>query len=801
MKKIHIITFIILFAFANIFCYAQGDSIKKQRINEIVKNGEGQDFYVCFMMNFNDEVQSNAKRLDLQLFITSDYDASVTIEFPKGNYKQTIKVKAGEIVAVRLDPFAQATLFEMEDVGQAIHITSDKPISVYGLNRRKQTTDSFLAFPVEVLGTEYMIMSYYSFTPEMQSTFAIVATEDNTLIEITPTVNTSGGRAKGVPFQVTLNKGNMYQVGARNNSYNNQNSRDLTGTVVKANKKIAVFGGHQCATVPYPAVGACNVLVEQIPSVNTWGKNFYIGAFESRSFYTYRVLASQDSTKVFEDTMLIAVLMKGQFVQKDSRKNIQITADKPVLVAQYSQGSGNGDNVGDPMMILITPVQQYLRKYRFATPINGEWLHFVNVFVPTNAIGSFKVNGNPVPENTFKRFGTTKYSIAGIKLPYGSHTVECKEPFGLYCYGFGIQYINGFTGPDAYDAYGAMGGQSFLDYQPVPDTIPPIVESILFNRKKAIQVSDDGRDDLGMSDITIVQSNNMAADIPNFTQGAPSVILNYTPISTLEAGSMVLRVTDVAKNTALYTVCYAYDNTTNDWITLVNKGQDVDCKTANTWVLGAFFSHSYNSYSPEFSKTAGVAGDNSFDGMSGSSGIFGLSISRHLFSAFNVTAKLSFITNEALFVAPDSNKHFVWDSKSENSMAYYTAKEINLKHWGVNIDAGLDWKISDYLYLSGGLAFNFNLSKAANVNDRILFPPGYEFPEGGTSRRIADELTSLRTLNLGLYIGPGMVCSIGYDLQLFVDVNYYYYPFSMLDDADLFLDQVNFKFGIKYQLK
>jgi hypothetical protein len=157
----------------------------------------------------------------------------------------------------------------MEDVGQAIYITSDVPISVYGLNRRAQTTDNYLAFPTEVLGTEYMVLSYYSFSPEMQSTFAIVATEDSTTIEITPTTQTSGGKPANRPFTITLNKGNVYQVGARNNSHSVNNPKDLTGTYIKSNKKIAVFGGHQCATVPSPAVTACNVLCEQLPSINT----------------------------------------------------------------------------------------------------------------------------------------------------------------------------------------------------------------------------------------------------------------------------------------------------------------------------------------------------------------------------------------------------------------------------------------------------------------------------------------------------------------------------------------------------
>lgn len=777
------------------------ENLKKQRITQVTKNVEGREFYICFMINFNEENVTNSKPLELQLFITSDYDTKVTIEFKKGNYVKDIFVKAGQIVAVRLDKFMQATLFEIEDVGQAIHIVSEKPISVYGLNRRKQTTDSFLAFPTEVLGNEYLIMSYYSFTTDMQSTFAVVATEDNTIVEIVPSTTTSQGSPAGKPIIVTLNKGNVYQVGCRNSSYSSSRATDLTGSYVKANKKIAVFGGHQCATIPTPLVSACNVLVEQIPPLNTWGKHFYVGALKSRSFYSYRVLASQDSTKVFEDTALVKILNRGEFIQRESRKNIQITADKPVLVAQYSQGSGNGDNIGDPMMILITPVQQYLKKYRFATPVDGEWLHFVNVFVPTTAIKSFKINGQPASSTvTFERFGATQYSMANIRLPYGSHTVECNQPFGLYSYGFGIQTVGFSNGPDAYDAYGAMGGQSFLDYEPVPDVTPPQAEAIVQNKKKSIRISDEGRDDTGLSDVFIIKEENMTVQLPNFTKGTPSILIGYQPNNSAAAGRIVFKAKDVANNNAYYTVCYVYDNTTNEFVTLVNKGDDAFCTSASTLVIGAFYSHSYNSYTADFTKTDNIEGNNNFHGSRGTNGICGVSLSRYLFSNFNVTAKLSLITNKATFFSADTNKYFVDIENSKNMLPYFTEKEINIKNTALNIDLGLDWKLSEYIYLSGGIAMNLNVSKTADVYDKLILPPGYEFIGGGTSKLIADRLNSLSTVNFGVYLGPEAVCNVGHGFQVFAAAHYYIFFPSILNDADLFLNKFNIKVGLKYQL-
>jgi hypothetical protein len=179
--------------------------------------------------------------------------------------------------------------------------------------------------------------------------------------------------------------------------------------------------------------------------------------------------------------------------------------------------------------------------------------------------------------------------------------------------------------------------------------------------------------------------------------------------------------------------------------------------------------------------------------------VFGLSLSRHLFSKFNITAKVSLITNNASFESIDSNKYFVEDTKSGNKVPYLVGKEIKFKHLGLRTDIGLDWKLSDYIYLSGGYTICWKLNKKADIFDKLMFPPGYELEDGGTEKMISNKLNSLEHTG-GLYIGPGLICNIGRGFQIFLDINYYIFPNSMLRDANLFQNQVNLKFGLKYQL-
>jgi hypothetical protein len=90
------------------------------------------------------------------------------------------------------------------------------------------------------------------------SQFAIVATENNTEVNILPSVHTTKNQANQL-YNVRLNRGEVYQVVARNDP---SNKCDLSGSIIKANKKIAVFSGHQCASF-HKKILACNHLMSK----------------------------------------------------------------------------------------------------------------------------------------------------------------------------------------------------------------------------------------------------------------------------------------------------------------------------------------------------------------------------------------------------------------------------------------------------------------------------------------------------------------------------------------------------------
>ena len=396
----------------------------------ITKNSEGREFWLCFMKNFRTQSQSRQNRpaaLKLQLFITSSYDARVKIEIEEIGYENTVDVRANTVVNVQVPARAQLRAVETAE-RLAVHVTADTTIAVYGLNSRYQTTDTFMGLPVSVLGTTYRVVGYTKLASDLLSEFSIVATEDDTEIEILPTAITSTGRPPNRPFKVKLRKGDVYTVGAR---WQSIGPCDLTGSLITANKKIAVFSGHQCAYVP-PKVEACNHLIEQLPPVTAWGKHYYLGMLKERSKYTFRVIASEARTRVFKNSKLVAVLNAGEFHEElNVRDHIQVTADKPVLVAQFAQGFKNGDSVGDPMMILVSPTQQFLRVYRFATPINGDWHHYINVVAQTETIDELRLNGRRIDPRLFERLGESRYSIAQVPIPYGTHVIRSQTALRL----------------------------------------------------------------------------------------------------------------------------------------------------------------------------------------------------------------------------------------------------------------------------------------------------------------------------------------------------------------------------------
>lgn len=322
----------------------------------------------------------------------------------------------------------------IEDKG--VHVTAISPVSVHVVSETTTSADGYLALPTAGLGTSYYVMSYAS-TNEPGSEFAVVATQNATTVTITPK---AAGLTKpaNVAFTIMLNSGQTYQFG-------NEAYADMTGTVVTADKPIAVFSGHRWANVP-SGTGYGDYLVEQLPDVSIWGKTHHTSLFSGRTDYTVRVMASQNNTSFTSPAALsaatIGILNAGEFRDVVLTGAAEFVSDKPVLVAQFMHGyAADTAGKGDPSMVIVTPVEQAVTDSTFgvhglagtaSTLLTGP---FVNVVTETAALATLKLDNVVVNSALFAAVGG--YSTGTIQVSPGVHTLVGSLPYSAMVYDYG----------------------------------------------------------------------------------------------------------------------------------------------------------------------------------------------------------------------------------------------------------------------------------------------------------------------------------------------------------------------------
>lgn len=773
-----------------------GVDLVAQEAPYITKNSEGKEFWLCFMKNFRgieeggQSRQNRQKALRLQLFITSSYDARVDIEIEEIGYTNTIDVRANTVVNIQVPQRAQVRAAETAE-RLAVHIVADTSISVYGLNSRFQTTDTFMGLPVSVLGKEYRAVGYTKLASDLLSEMSIVATEDSTEIVITPTTATSTGRPAGQPFTVNLRRGDVYSVKAQ---WQSIGPCDLTGTRVVSNKKIAVFSGHNCAYVP-PKIEACNHLVEQLPPVSAWGKHYYIGNLKERSKYTMRVIAAEAKTRVFRNSRLVAVLNAGEHHEElNVPEHLQITADKPVLVAQFAQGFKNGDSVGDPMMILISPTQQFLNEYRFATPINGDWHHYVNVVAPTATIREIRLNGRKLDSAIFQTLGESRYSIAQVAIPFGTHVIRSNEPFGLYSYGFGYK-------SDAYDAYGNMAGQSFFELAEIHDSLPPLADGKPKRDAYAVTFRDDRVFDKGIASIEVVSSEHLASVIPLIEAGAPQITVGVEPTLSGSGGRIVLRATDISGNASEFTVCYLFDTRSEQYTYVLTEGLNAECLVEDSWMVGAYGMLAHSFHSADFSSTGGIETTGTFGESEGFGGGFGVLLGRRLSASVIANARLSVSTMGGTPTSPDSSSSTVFDTASGTFVPYQEATTMSVNAPYLRLGASIQWFPQRFFYLTGGAQVSVPVGSSADVNRQLLRPSNWEYTSGGSSKPSGiTEVSSLSTVGFEVLGGLGFSYPVSFHASIFLEALYTLRLNSVVSDQNWGLGTLGTNFGVLWRL-
>ncbi len=338
---------------------------------------------------------------------------------------------AGETV-ITLDPAVVLTTNETVEA-KGIHVTALSPVSVHVVSEHATSSDGYLALPTPGLGTNYYIMSYAS-TRYSGSEFAVVATQNTTTVTITPKA-AGATKLANTAFTVLLNIGETYQLA-------NPANADMTGTLVTADKPIAVFSGHRCADLP-SGVDACDYLVEQLPDVSIWGKTFHTSLFSGRARYTVRVIAYQNGTTftTMPAGLISGTLNAGQFADVVMTGAGEFVSNKPVLMAQFMHSyTDDMAGKGDPSMVLVTPAEMGMTDVTFGVHgLAGTSGAFLNVVTETTALASLKLDNVAVDSTLFNPIGGGSiYSVGKIPVAAGVHSLLGTVAFSALVYGYGL---------------------------------------------------------------------------------------------------------------------------------------------------------------------------------------------------------------------------------------------------------------------------------------------------------------------------------------------------------------------------
>lgn len=395
---------------------------------------KGKEFWAGFMENYNSSSNDT-----LRFFISSNSNTTGTLKIPAQGYSVNFSVTA--FITTQIDipnSIAEHTSSEVvENMG--ILIETQDTVSVFALNYDNYTADGNKVLPTQSLGINYRVSAY---TDLFHSEFVIVATEDDTEIDITPTAATLGGKPAGVTFTVFLDRGESYQV------QSSSGAGDFTGTTVVGTdssgdcRPFAVFSGTNCVNTPVGCTW-CDHIVDQNMPTKTWGQTFYVVPWNGPSSYTYRVLAHQNATVIQVNGGAAINLNAGAFYEQNSVTTpLCITANKGVAVTQYMQGAACSGSFGDPAMIILNSAGQKIDNVTFAT-VNSNQIqqNRINIVIETANIAQISLDGVTIPAVQFTAFTSCPtQSWAQIDITQGSHTLNAIDGFTAYIYGNGANY-------------------------------------------------------------------------------------------------------------------------------------------------------------------------------------------------------------------------------------------------------------------------------------------------------------------------------------------------------------------------
>lgn len=277
-----------------------------------------------------------------------------------------------------------------------LKIRSDHPISAYYQNISGGTTGTIVNPEVytlkgkNALGTDFWIpvqntMSNDSVrdTPMPKCSFTIIATSDNTKINITPSHDIVGHSA-GTPFNITLNKGQTYAAMAVSSAAQNH----LQGSHVTSDKPIAITVTDDD---PVYYTGCADVGGDQIVPTPLLGQKYAAvnGSLLASSGDEIFVTATTNNTTISKNGTIVSTINAGSTWHFEMTTNAAyIETSHPAAVWQVS---GVGCQTGQTQLPKLDCTGSQFVSY--TRSVDGDLV--LNIIVASGGENDFTINGDP----------------------------------------------------------------------------------------------------------------------------------------------------------------------------------------------------------------------------------------------------------------------------------------------------------------------------------------------------------------------------------------------------------------------
>jgi hypothetical protein len=444
-------------------------------------------------------------------------DATVELRWvPEGSNIEEVVVGPvligpGQSYVFELDPALTIYKADLEKTslfrsGSVYHVVSDLPVVAYlhAPYEGHNTNGSTLLLPENVLQGDYVVYGHGAWLPP--NYFIVIAMQNQTTVTWRPTFQTAGDELP-LPF---LNAG---ETGSQlMNRFDNMRidtsslgdpappfcTRDLSGTIIEADKPIWVVSAVLAARLPWcgtagnqgdPTLGCetiidninCNrgsdFAMEQNLPLDYWGRE-YVGPhspIRGIEKHHWRIYAGEDNVTVTvtaepepaEPILPIGFEYRGEWVDLivENGTHLEFDGDGVFMPVQYVTGhydtvppfppNPTGDEpkgVGSPAMVQMVPTAQFLDRYVLVTGFNYPQ-HYVQAIRPAGA-AEVLLDGVALTDlTTWESVG--EWEIASVQIEEGAHEIASDDSFGIVQYGYS-PYVDTYYSAAGYAYMGGM---------------------------------------------------------------------------------------------------------------------------------------------------------------------------------------------------------------------------------------------------------------------------------------------------------------------------------------------------------